>query len=239
MRACLLLLALWLCGSVPDAAAGPVADGAEAWADGDIEAALAEWTPAADAGWGSGRVKFDVGNAYYRRGDLPRAIAYWRAAGVYRPRTSGVSHNLALARSELTGVPTPIGAPAVWMRILTPGELGLLGLCIAAFGSGALVTRRRRKGAWWPGVAASLGGTMVVGIAMSGWWVQANAPLAVVVDNPAVARSTPDASADSRFTLEPGAEVGVVKAMRGFLLVETGEDERGWVPEGAVLRVPR
>jgi hypothetical protein len=238
MRALLLALFAALCLAGP-AVAGPVDAGAAAWADGDIEGALSEWQPSADGGWGSGRVKFDVGNAYYRRGDLPRAIAYWRAAGVYRPRTSGVAHNLALARSELTGVPTPVGAPAIWMRILTPGELGLLGLALATLGSGLLVTRRRRQAARWPGVLASLGGSAVVALAVWGWWAQANAPLAVVVDGPAIARSTPDAGAESRMTLEPGAEVAVVQSMRGFLLVETGEDERGWVPEGAVLRIPR
>ena len=224
---------------VTPAAAGPLDDGAADWADGDIEAALADWQPSADGGWGSGQIKFDVGNAFYRRGDLPRAIAYWRAAGVYRPRTSGVAHNLALARSELTGVPTPVGAPAIWMRIVTPGELGLLGLALAAFGSGLLVTRRRRKASRWPGILSSLGGTAVTLVAVWGWWAQADAPLAVVVDTPAVARSTPDAGAESRMTLESGAEVAVVQAMRGFLLVETGEAERGWIPEGSVLRVPR
>lgn len=220
--------------------AGPVADGATAWEAGDIEAALEAWKPSADGGWGSGQVKFDVGNAYYRRGDLPRAIAYWRAAGVYRPRTSGVSHNLALARSELTGVPTPVGAPQLWMRIVTPGELGLIGLCVAGLGSTALVHRRRtREGSRLPGIGASLLGAVLVLLASWGWWVQTGMPVAVVVDAPAIGRVTPDLEAEPELTLRPGAEVAVLREMRDFLLVETGDGDRGWVPDGAVLRIPR
>ncbi|MEZ4321930.1 MAG: hypothetical protein R3F61_30945 [Myxococcota bacterium] len=220
--------------------AGPVEDGATAWEAGDIEGALEAWKPSADGGWGSGPVKFDVGNAYYRRGDLPRAIAYWRAAGDYRPRTSGVSHNLALARSDLSGVPTPVGAPMLWMRILTPGEVGLLGLLSAMLGSAGLVARRRRKeGLRTPWVGAQLLGIALVALSSWGWWVQTSMPIAVVVDAPAVARATPDIQAEKRLTLQPGAEVAVVKEMRDFLLIETGEGDRGWVPDGAVLRVPR
>jgi len=220
--------------------AGSVADGASAWEDGKIDVAIEAWQPAADAGWGSGRVKFNLGNAYYRRGDLPRAIAYWRAAGQYRPRTSGVSHNIALARRDLSGVPTPVGAPMTWMRILTPGELGLLGLLFAAVGSGGLVLRRRNpEGSRLGWVGAALLGTLLVLLATWGWGVQSRSPVAVVVDGDASARATPDLAAAQSLILRPGAEVRVVQELDHFLLVETGDGDRGWIPDGAVLRVPR
>lgn len=231
-----MMLLVWMSLAV----AGPVADGAERWADDDLVGAIELWEPAAAAGWGSGRVKFNVGNAYYRRGDLPRAIAYWRAAGFLRPRTPGVNHNLAIARSELSGVSTPAGTPSLWMQIFTPGELGLLGLFLASIGSAMLFLRRRRKEASRiPGLLVWAVGASLIGVSTWGWWQQAADPVAVVVDQAAVARDSPQMDAHSRFELEPGSEVRVVQTSGSFLLIETGDDKRGWVTDGAVLRVPR
>lgn len=223
------------------ALAGPVGDGATAWEAGDLEAAVAAWQPPVDAGWGSARVKYDLGNAWYRRGDLPRAIAYWRAASHLAPRESGVSFNLALARSDLpAGVPSPVGDPALWMRILTPGELGLVGVLLTAAGSLMLIRRRRaRAGSRLPGVGIGALGLGLGLVATLGWLRQVDAPIAVVVDAPAQTRDAPDLSAAVRRTLPPGTEVAVVQSAGPYLLVETGEGERGWVPDGAVLRIPR
>lgn len=221
--------------------AGPVWDGATRWEEGDIEGAVAAWAPAADAGWGSARIKFDLGNAWYRRGDLPRAIAYWRAAGHLAPRESGVSRNIAIARSELPAdTPPPAGDPALWMRVVTPGELGIAAWLLTIAGSVGLVRRRRlREGSRTPWVALTVTGLLVGAIATRGWWHQVQSPVAVVIDAPAQARSAPDPTAAGHLQLPPGSEVAVVDASNGFLLVQTGDGERGWVPDGAVLRVPR
>ncbi|MCB9670193.1 MAG: hypothetical protein H6734_12020 [Alphaproteobacteria bacterium] len=220
--------------------AGPIQDGATLWAQGDLGGAIEAWEPTAMDGWGSGKLKFDLGNAYYRRGDLPRAIAWWRAAGLLRPRTSGVNHNLAIARSELSGVPTPAATPSLWMQIVTPGELGLVGLLLSAVSSGMLFLRRARKEASRaPSVVVWLLGTALVFLAAWGWWVQASGPLAVVVDRPAVLRAIPDLAAVPEAEVKPGAELAVLRQAGDFLLVETGDGRRGWVTDGAVFRPPR
>lgn len=222
------------------ALANPLQEGAEKWQYGDLAAAIEAWEPAAEAGWGSGRLKFDLGNAYYRRGDLPRAIAWWRAAGFLRPRTSGVNHNLAIARSELTGVPSPAPAPSLWMQIVTPGELGLVGLFLSTLGSGMVFARRRRpEASRVPSIVVWLLGTWMVLAAAWGWWVQAARPIAVVVDDDAIVRDVPDLEAVTRFTLAPGAEITVLREAGSFLLIETGDEKRGWVTDGAVFRPPR
>lgn len=225
---------------VLSALGGVIDEGAARMADGDPGAAIALWEPAAQDGWGSGTLKFNLGNAYYRRGDLPRAIAYWRAAGVLRPRTSGVNHNLAIARSELTGVPTPIGTPSLWMQIVTPGELGLLGLLMASVGSSLVLLRRRRpENSRLPGLVVWGLGALLVLVSSWGWWVQSVSPVAVVVDEDAPVRDAPDLEASDRFVLVPGSEVRVVDSLGPFRLVETGEGKRGWMTDGALLQVPR
>lgn len=220
--------------------AGPLSDGVVAFDKGDIPGAIAAWEPAVENGWGSGRLKYNLGNAYYRRGDLPRAIAYWRAAAQLRPRSNAVTDNLALARGELERVPTPAAAGAFWMRILTPGELGLLGSLLVLLGSMGLIWRaRRREGSRVPWVGFGLLGWVLGILSVMGWWEQTKLPFAVVVDRPAVCRESPNLEAAQRLVLQPGAELRVVQTAGSFLLVETGDGDRGWVTDGAVFRVPR
>ena len=218
----------------------PLSDGVAAFEAGDLPRAVQVMEPRVHQGWASGALKYDLGNAYYRKGDLPRAIAYWRAAGQLMPRSSAVNHNLALARDDLERVPSPAGAPSFWMRILTPGELGLVGTFFVFLGSALLVARaRRREGSRLPGVGFGLFGWLLGIIAVLGWWEQARMPLAVVVDGPATLRDSPSLESSTRDAIAPGAELAVVREVGGFLLVETGDGERGWLVDGAVLRVPR
>ncbi len=229
------MIALWCL----TAFGGPISDGAAAWESGDIEASIEAWESSADGGWGSGRAKFNLGNAYYRRGDLPRAIAYFRAAAVYRPRSPGVSHNLALSRSGLEGVPSPAASGSLWMRIVTPGELGIVGLLLASAASGGLVLQRRKKGNRLGFGVLGVVGVLLTLLATWGWWTQTARPLAVVVDAPAIARVIPSPGSNPKHTFAPGSELAVLRVQGDFLLVESGEGERGWVPDGAVLQVAR
>ena len=218
---------------------GPVAESAEQFAYGDLVGARETLEPVVSAGWSSGRAKFNLGDVHYRRQDLPRAIAHWRAAGLMMPRSFAVQHNLALARSELARVPTPVGPPAWWMNALTPGELALFGVVLGMVCTGGLFVRRRRGGSRMPWVFVGLVGAVCV---LSALWTLGSirhGAIAVVVDHPAILRDAPALQANQRQSLPVGTEVLVESAEAGFLYVRTGEDELGWLADGAVLRVPR
>ena len=87
------LLLLWI-GLAMSAHASVLSDGAEAFEAGELDRAIEVWEQA-DAR-PSGKVLFNLGNAWYRKGDLPRSIAHYRSAQRLRPRDGNVHHNLAL-----------------------------------------------------------------------------------------------------------------------------------------------
>lgn len=218
------------------AAAGPLADGAAAFDDGRLDDAVSTWEQGLEGGRPSGLLLFDLGSAWYRKGDMPRAVAYYRAAQRRRPRDGDVHHNLALARSELGAVPPPVGPPRVWMAVVTPGELALLGVLLCGLGSGLLLASRLRGRPWrLPGAAALGAGAVVVGLSWSGSRADEGASVVVVVDDEAVVRDAASVAAGERHRLRPGTEVRVERRYGGFLLVEDGLGRRGWVAEGATL----
>ncbi|MBX2798806.1 MAG: tetratricopeptide repeat protein [Myxococcales bacterium] len=219
------------------ALAGPVSEGAAALEEGRLDDAIAAWSQVAeDGGAPSGRVSYNLGTAWYRKGDWPRAVAHLRAAARLRPRDGAVQHNLALARAELGSVPPATSLPAAWMSVLTPGELGGIGLIFTALGSLLVVIGRSdpRLTRRLLGLAVMIGGFVLGGIAVAGGRAQIAHPLAVVVDGEAVLRDSASVNAAERFRLDPGAEVAIEKRYSGFLLVRDGHGRRGWVSSSAV-----
>lgn len=223
---------VWMVGM---AHAGIVGDGATAFADGQLDAAIAAWEQArADGGQPSGIVEYDLGVAWYRKGDLPRAAARFRAAARLRPRDPNVHHNLALVRSGLAGVPEPAADPG-WMQVVTPGELGLLGVLLAAVGSllvtvGPVVLSGGRPA----GVAVLAVGIGCGSVGVWGAHEEALHPIAVVVDEEVVLRDAASVDAGERLRLPVGTEVRVERSLDGFLLIEDGRDRRGWVAANAI-----
>ncbi len=235
--------------------AGAVAEGAAAYDEGRLDEAIEAWGGVADEGGrASGVLSYNLGTAWLRKGDAPRAIAHLRAAARLRPRDGAVHHNLALARSELGVVPPAAPLPAGWMAVVTPGELGLLGLLLTVLGSAWLVHE------WWqrggrpsellragsgdrqvrpvsPVRAAALallvGGLLVGGTSAVGAQRLAAHPIAVVVDSEAPVRDDASVNAGVPFRLPLGAEVRVDRTYHGFLLVEDGRGRRGWLAAGA------
>jgi hypothetical protein len=216
---------------------GPVGEGAQAYADGDLEQAVSVWDDAM-GGVPSGALLYNLGTAWYRRGDPARSVAYLRGALALRPRDGSVHHNLALARSELGSVPAPVDPPVAWSLVVTPGELGLLGVLVTGLGSLLVVVGVRREGLTMPGVAA-LGVGLTMGAAATwGGLQQQWHPIGVVVDQPIALRDAASLQGRARTELPVGTEVRVDRHYGGFLLVEDGRGKRGWVPDGALV-VPR
>lgn len=204
-----------------------IPDGVAAFEAGSLTTAIETWEKASDQR--SGVLAYDLGVAYYRKDDLPRAIAELRAAARLRPRDENVQHNLALARSGLTDVPPPV-VPPVWSLLVTAGEIGLTGVLLAAVGSAMLWAERSRLA----GVACLLAGLGLGGFGARAAAEQQLHPVGVIVDGEVVLRDAADVNAGERLRLPPGTEVQVQRHLGEFVLVVDGRGRRGWAPTNGV-----
>jgi len=221
---------------------GVVPSGAAAWEDNRVDDAIAAWSEAAERGPPSGIVLYDVGTAWLRKGDAPRAIVQLRAAGARRPRDGRVNHNLALARSELGAVPPPVGLAASWMSVVTPGELAAIGWLLIALGSGLVVshgvresTPLRRSPLAVSALGMVLGGLFLGLTAAQGAADHRQHPVAVVQVDSTPLRDGPMVDAAARTKLREGSEVRLEQRRGDFWLVVDGRDRRGWVASAALV----
>lgn len=175
----------------------------------------------------------DAGVYWYQSGDVPRAIAAWRAARELAPRDVDLVHNLAVARADLSGTPPPVPSMHGWMDVATPGEVGLLAFLAWMVASSALWSWKRHGDGLETALVA---GILAIVLSIMGWMgrdaILHHPPAVTVAET--VVRDGPDLDAGQRFVLAPGSELRT-HAVRGpFVLVQDGQARRGWVLAEAV-----
>jgi len=188
-------------------------------------------------------VYYNLGNAYYRAGELGRAIAAYRRAEILAPRNGAVRRNLALAREGAPGgatAPKPHPAAAAfffWHYALSLGEVETLAafafvLCMAALSVRLFAPARHRGRLRITGIAL---GVLAVTFVLSSLVKLTSSELdgAVVVTEAAV-RSEPAGRAVEIHVLRVGAEVRSLGSSGAWTRIEWGKGNRGWVESSAL-----
>jgi hypothetical protein len=212
----------------------------DAYTRGDYAESLRLYTLMVKRGYDGAAVRYDLGNAYMRTGDLGRAILNYRRALAMDPGLEPARHNLGVARSLL---PARAAAwqPSPWesaLRSLPPGRLEwavaiLAGLANLLLGAALLLGPGRTRRIC---VQAFVGFCVAAGAAL-GLLLYADAALpshrpAVVVEASPVYAS-PGGEGEAIATLPPGSEVVAGSRAGRWILVQWGEG-RGWAPDSSV-----
>lgn len=188
------------------------------------------------------QVFFNLGNAYYRHGNLGAAIANYERARQLDPSDENIRENLdrAVARTE-RNLPRP--RPSEWEQALFFWHDDLTGahsLTVAALAWVAmwalLAIRLRRR---WPYLrtAACIAGAIALVFAGS-WWVKAHpAPLAVTANDRVPVRYGHRAEETVRFELREGDRVRIDGESGGWVRVVMSDGERGWTESSGLYLV--
>ncbi len=185
---------------------------------------------------------FNLGNAYFKSGQIGRAIAAYREAEALTPRDPDVRANLQFARAQVQGPTrrasllqralgtlslnewTGLGAGALWIvfallawRQIRPPLAIVLRNWILLAGAGALTL------------------CVVVALAFS----QNPARTSIIVAaREATIRNGPFDESPSAFTANDGAELRLLDSKDDWLQVTDGTRRIGWVKRDAVLYTP-
>ncbi len=231
------LLLLWaLVGGV---LAGPpemLEEANSAYVEGDFEEAARLWEALIEAGHPTGDLYYNLGNALYRQGEVPRAVLAWRRARVLSPRDGDIDANLDRARRLVEDRLETNGEPGLffWQAMLSTSEQGWLAAALVGLlGLLGVASRLRRER--YPALPAALIGVPALLLVAS--TVDAlQDPLGGVLLAPAVeVRSAGGTGAGVvLFTLHAGAEVRCGETLGSWLLVSLPDGRKGWVPTRAV-----
>lgn len=216
---------------------------------GDYSQAAAIYESILASGLYHSSVYYNLGNAYYKQGDIGRAILNYRRAQRLDPRDGDITANLDLARSQTVD---KLEAPVEggWSNLvrfaeewLTLGEAMVLALIlwllIGSLAAIALLNPVLRR---WCGFGMGiLALFLLVGlISMANrFYREQNYPPGVIVAQNIDITSGPGNSSQYlvEFTLHSGAEVSLIESRPGWERIALPGDLQGWAPAEAVGRI--
>lgn len=187
----------------------------------------------------NGDLLYDQGNAWYRAGEIGRAILAYRRAKLLIPRDGDLLANLASARERTRDeIPPPSARGFILGTLLLPidqaatSELLLLG----AIGWGLLfLLAAIRLVRPFPGATGGIAlGALLALFGLGGSlfqsWEQSTRPVGVVLEEEVTLRSGRDLQSRDLLVLHEGAEVIVVERGSPWVQVKVPEGPRGWLP---------
>lgn len=215
---------------------------------GDFAAAAVAYQALVAAGADDGALYYNLANAYYKSGDLGRALLNYRRAQLHLPRDPDVASNLSLARAQTKdSLDLEADGFAAWVARLLAGWLTLdetavlalsLWLVVCALAVAAILWPRGRKGLKIALALVALGLVFsVFSLGLRLWDAQRGVP-AVVLAESVDARSGPGIDYLSEFALHAGAEIRVIETRAEWARIALPGQLQGWVPESSVETVP-
>ncbi|MBI1879068.1 MAG: tetratricopeptide repeat protein [Chloroflexi bacterium] len=194
-------------------------------------------------------VYYNLGNAYYKQGDLGRAILNYRRAQRLDPRDTDVAANLNIARAQTVdkleapaeeGLSNLVKFAEEW---LTFGEAMILALVLwLSIGFLAVITLLKPTLRRWCGIGMGvLGLFLLIGLISmaSRFYREQNYPSGVIVAEAVDITSGPGTSKQYlvEFTIHAGAEVNLIESRPGWERIALPGDLQGWAPAEAVGRI--
>jgi tetratricopeptide (TPR) repeat protein len=182
---------------------------------------------------------FNLGNAWFKSGQIGRAIAAYRHAEQLAPRDPDIRANLQFARNQIQGPTLQVSRWEHWLKFLTINEWTALAavafwLCLLLL---VLIQfRPALKRALWNFVMLTGVATVVLlvclGLVLHD---QYSNPLAIVISPDAVVHNSPFDESPNSFTAHDGAEFGVLDKKNNWLQVSDRRGRIGWLRRDQVL----
>ena len=234
---------------VAPAGAGPETDNLNAlfekacdlYEKGDFDSARVEFEAIESQGLRNASVYYNLGNCYYREGEIGRAVADYRRALMLAPRDGDIKANLALVRAsagsgDTTGTYGRGSVTGLPLRLVSPRQLqstsyGAYYLA-SVFSLGVLFLRgRARRISAYGLVACVLVFALAFGLSRYGIAKFRSVSEAVIITDQAELKSGPGNAFQEISTLADGLELRLRARSGMWVEVQLPTGEVGWVRE--------
>ena len=204
--------------------------------------AAAQYEQLREAGLESGNLYFNLGNAYFKAGDVGRAMLNYERARRLMPADPDLLANLAYARS-LADVSEDV---PVWTRLLFPlaGRFSTDGLLLAASALyvllmvlliAARLLPTAARGAHRAAVVTAFGLAFVLSsVAYRLATIDLPTYAVVVAKEDATVRFEPSTGGTAHFQAKPGSVLRLVAERGSWRQVRRADGRRGWIEQDAV-----
>ncbi len=221
--------------------------GVEAYSAGNYTQALQDWEDVRATGLMSKELYYNLGNAYFKTGEIAPAILWYERALRLDPSDADVRYNLEFAQAQTQDKIDEV--PEIFFEqwghamcyLLPSNTWAVLGLVF--FGLTVLLlllfllgrTSTQRRVGFFAAIVTFL-------LAFLGWdfaqWQRTEAlrqDMAIVMRPVSSVKSSPSAEgAKDLFILHEGTRVKILDNVSGFSNIELADGRQGWIPSGEI-----
>ena len=223
--------------------------GNQAYIDGDYAAAVTAYQAIENRGYSSSRLYYNMGNAYYKQGQIGRAILYYNRALVVSPSMDDARHNLEIAEAQtkdnIAVVPEfflnrymrtlrSVISCSAWSA-MSVAFFGVMLLFLLIFLLGSRI--KVRKVGFYGAVVSLLLFVVVTIFGISARNSIIDRPAAIVMSSAISVKSSPDRAATDLFVLHEGTKVEVSSEVDGWSEITIADGKKGWTESAHLERI--
>jgi tetratricopeptide (TPR) repeat protein len=242
----ILILPLTLWASTPEQ---QVADANKAYFSGQYEAAIKIYEPLVNKGFASPVLFYNLGNSYFKLGNMPMAILFYEKAKKLAPSDSEIEHNIRLANTRIVdkfeSVPTLFYVR--WYNsiktILSPDRMAQAGLTFIALFWVLLAVyffaRRRflRVLSFYIAILFILLGGFCMVMAYQSYHSLLTPDEAIVIEPSIGVKSSPDHKSIDQFVIHEGTKVRVMDRIGEWKEIGIANGNSGWIESTAIREI--
>lgn len=220
-----------------------------AFLEGKYEVASALWEQVIDAGIESADIYYNLGNAYFKVEELPKAILCWERSLKLDPSHADAKYNLKLAATMLDDKIDPL--PGFFLVNWFHASVRLLAFTTWAWIALALVLLATLGFLFYRLVRSPLTrriafytATVLVFLSISslilswqGRKILHDDSAAIIFSPTVIVKSSPDARGTDIFVIHAGTKVRIKDSLQGWYRIRIADGNEGWVASAVLERI--
>ena len=203
---------------------------------GSYDDAISTYSKLLEQNMESGHLYYNMGNAYFKKGELGKAILHYERAKRLIPRDSDLKSNYKFALSQIEADTAKISAPMTdkifgAFSFLSLNELTVLSSCMLLLIVLLLIARlyiRMSRNTFSLLLTSFI---VIIAFTITTVFIRASAidKEAVIVSNSPEVKFEPFESATTHFTLHEGMKIHVIQSKQDWMKIKRSDGKTGWV----------
>lgn len=220
-----------------------------AYNQGLYDSALTTYNQITEAGYESGELYYNMGNAYYKNNDIASAILYYEKALKLLPNDESIEYNLNIANSmivdKIETVPELFFKD--WWNFFynmfntdTWAAAALISFSILIFTIGIFIItgkRKTRKLTFYLSLLFMVSTIFSTTLAYQKYYYNTEHKEAIVFDLSITVKSSPTQNAVDLFVIHEGTKVRIIDRIDNWVEIKIKNGSIGWLPANSIKEI--